>query len=154
MLLIPSVTWSADGDENRDLAQRAHTILRAHCYKCHGIKFEVPQFNVMDRESLVAARPNELSFVVPGDAETSLVWQRMGVDLDMPPNKIKERPSDDEIATIKAWIEAGGDFPQTNDRPFITEEQKFLSVPAAVSDNGPPVIHMGWVEILPCLRRR
>lgn len=110
-----------------ELSQDAHSLLRKHCYKCHGINFEVPQFNVMDRDSLVQARPNDLSFVVPNDLDKSLLWQRLGVDQDMPPKKVKDRPTAEEMATIKAWIEAGAEFPQTNDRPFVTE-RKVLEV--------------------------
>lgn len=119
--LAPGAAAQEAGSE--ELAQKARSILRKHCYQCHGVRFEVPQYNVMDRDSLLAKRPNEASFLVPHDLENSMLWQRAGVDLDMPPKKIKDRPTEDELATLKSWIEAGGEFPQKNDRGFISEQQ-------------------------------
>ena len=120
---LASCSSLALAQQEQSLAQKAHSILKQHCYKCHGIKFEVPQFNVMDRETLVAKRPNELSLVAPEDLENSSLWQRLGVDGDMPPEKVTERLTEEDIEIIKEWILAGAEFPQVTNREFISERQ-------------------------------
>jgi serine/threonine-protein kinase len=115
-----------------DLGQQARAILKKYCYRCHGVRFEVPGYNVLDRDVLVARRGADVPvYVVPGKPEESLLWGRTGVDKDMPPSA--PRPSDDERATIARWIEAGALFPQPSRgaRPVKTEN----AVLAAIRDH-------------------
>ena len=82
-------------DPGRALADQAHALLKKYCYRCHGVRFEVPGYNVLDRDILVAKRGEEdPPYVVPGKPEESYLWERVGVDKDMPPSGPK--PSDEE----------------------------------------------------------
>ena len=95
---------------SRDLAGDAHATLKKYCYRCHGVRFEVPGYNVLDRENLVARRgEGEKPYIKPGDPAGSETWQRVGVDRDMPPSGPK--PSDAERRLIADWIAAGASFP-------------------------------------------
>lgn len=108
-------------EADSQLANEAFTILKQHCYKCHGTNYEVPGLNILDREVLTKLRPNTHTYVVPGEPDDSELWVRLGISGDMPPEKVKDRPSAEQIATIKKWIEAGAPFPRETGRPFISE---------------------------------
>ena len=108
---------------DNDLSHRAFEVLKKHCYSCHGANLEVPGLNVLERESLTRKIPNELSYLVPNDLDKSRLWKRMGVEGDMPPKKVKDRPTPEEIETVKSWVLDGARFPQNVTREFITAEE-------------------------------
>src|SRR5688572_14748286 len=83
-------------------AERAQTILKTYCYRCHGEKGanEGGLNYIVDLKQLVARRK-----VVPGDATKSRMLQRMlDADDPMPPLEEKNRPTPQEIAAVKSWI--------------------------------------------------
>ena len=94
------------GEPNaRELAQKAHAIFKTHCYRCHGQDgANEGGFNyVTDLRQLVSRRR-----VLPGNAAKSKLIKRMtDTDDPMPPAEEKVRPSADELALVKKWIEAG-----------------------------------------------
>lgn len=72
----------------------AHAILQEHCAACHGIgaaSMGVPRFDfVMDDDQLKAKTWERmgqpaLRFLVPGDPDNSVVYQRAAMARDMPP---------------------------------------------------------------------
>ncbi len=110
------------GEANTELAQQAHNVLKQYCYRCHGIDFKVPGFNILDRDNLLAKRDdNEQPYVVPGNPDKSHLWQRVGVDADMPPSS--KKPTAAEKQLVKKWIEAGAPFPGRAARPFRGEKE-------------------------------
>jgi len=103
LLIAPGV--AAAQTTPGDLAAQAQTILKQHCYRCHGqdganeggLNF------VADLKQLVARRrvvPNE-----PG--KSKLLRRLLDADDPMPPAEEKKRPTPADIAVIKQWIEAG-----------------------------------------------
>lgn len=113
---VPAVADVPQPGEHADvpaLASQAHAILKKYCYGCHGSRFEVPGYNVLDRDSLIAAPPvgkkRKAAYVVPGKPDASLLWKRVGVDEDMPPED--PTPTAAEKTTLRRWIEAGAPFP-------------------------------------------
>jgi serine/threonine-protein kinase len=120
-------TPRTDSADTSDLANQGFAILKKYCYRCHGIDFKVPGYNVLDRNILVARHDKEEPpYVTPGDPDKSLLWQRVGVDKDMPPSGAK--PSDAEIQQLKRWILAGAPFPGRPARPFKTEKESLLVI--------------------------
>ena len=108
-------------DAKGELAQQAYGVLKQYCYRCHGIDFKAPGFNVLDRDILLSKHEdNELPYIVPGNPDKSYVWKRLGVDADMPPSG--KKPTDAEKQLIKSWIEAGAAFPGRAARPFKSEQ--------------------------------
>ena len=87
------------------LAEQVHAILKANCYRCHGEEgVNEGGFNyVLDLEKIARTHVQEKS------PENSSLFERMSAidDSVMPPPDEKPRPSAADIATIKAWIEAG-----------------------------------------------
>ena len=70
---------SRPADPEPKLAEAAYAILNRYCHRCHGVRFEVPGYNVLDRDVLVAKRgEGENPYVVPGKPDESELWSRLG----------------------------------------------------------------------------
>ena len=113
--------------DTADLASQGFGLLKKYCYRCHGIDFKVPGYNVLDRTILVAIHDkDEPPYITPGNPDKSLMWQRVGIDKDMPPSGA--RPSESESQQLKRWIEAGAPFPGRPSRFFKAEKDILLTV--------------------------
>src|SRR5688572_11543476 len=94
-----------------ELAQQGYALLKKYCYRCHGIDFKVPGMNVLDLDTLTAVRKDADPYLVVGKPDASYLWQRVGVDGDMPPEDAPDRPSDADKELLKRWILEGAQFP-------------------------------------------
>lgn len=106
------------------LATQAYGILKTYCYRCHGLRFDVEGYNVLNREILLTKIPeedNELKYVVPGKPDASLMWQRAWIKKDMPPGN-NPKPTAAEYEILKKWIEEGAPFPAIDNRKFVSEK--------------------------------
>jgi serine/threonine-protein kinase len=125
-------TATRPSESNARVAAQAYTLLKKYCYRCHGVDFKVPGYNVLDRDSLLATRgPDELPYIALGKPDESAMWLRIVVDGDMPPSGAK--PTDDEKQLLKRWIEGGAPFPlpPAEQRQFQAERE----ILAAVADH-------------------
>src|SRR5262245_62103376 len=86
-----------------ELARQALAVLEKHCHRCHGKDGSVEGgLNyVLDRGRLINRRK-----IVPGDPAKSPLLAKV-VSGKMPPRYEKVRPTKDEIAVLRKWIEAG-----------------------------------------------
>jgi hypothetical protein len=103
-LLANRPCGSAEPDKT-DLARKAQSILKANCYHCHGQEGAVEggMNYILDLKTLVDRKK-----IVPGEPLKSKLYKRLvSEDNPMPPDEEKVRPSKDDIALIKRWIEAG-----------------------------------------------
>ncbi len=124
LLGLASSVQSAHAVESEMALNRdAHRVLESFCYRCHGVTQKVPDFDVLDRESLTKGRGSDggSPFVVPGDADSSEMWHFMeGDDAYMPltgsPEADKMTAADRE--TLRRWIDAGAHFPERVQRPL------------------------------------
>jgi hypothetical protein len=90
--------------EKGDLAIRARAILKKYCSECHRENNpDLTTLPVLDHARLTAKAPNPVPFVAPGDAARSQVLQFIE-DGSMPPGG-RPRPTPDEVATLKKWID-------------------------------------------------
>jgi hypothetical protein len=97
LTLIPA---APDGDP-----ARVEKILQTHCHRCHGQDgtSEGGFGYALNRERLVATKK-----IVPGDPGKSAIIARMSNPADpMPPEGESPRPSAEDIAEVKKWIERG-----------------------------------------------
>src|SRR5580704_14600202 len=102
LLLIASrPLFSADA--SKQLAVRTQSILKAHCYRCHGQDgaIEGGMNYGTDLAKLVARKK-----IIPGNPSGSRLFKRIE-EGTMPPPAEKSRPNREEIAAIKQWIDAG-----------------------------------------------
>lgn len=103
---------SASCAAEEKLAEAARTVLKTYCHRCHGVRFEVKGYDVLDRGSLLAKRgAGESPYVVPGKPEKSELWERVGIERDMPPRESNKQPTDQERELLRRWIAAGAPFP-------------------------------------------
>jgi serine/threonine-protein kinase len=112
------------GGDKEGLARKAREILRTHCHRCHGVDFN-GQLDVMKRPTLVAERKDEDPYVTPGDPAKSSLFARFGKS--MPPKSIRQRPTAEDRAVIKQWIDAGApDFAGVAPRKFVRTRDVIL----------------------------
>jgi WD40 repeat protein len=122
-LLAPATACRAD--EVAALAGKAEAILKANCFRCHGKdgSLEGGMNYVLDREKLIARKK-----IIPGKADDSPLVKKVAAG-KMPPSGEQPRPSADDLAVLKQWIDAGA--PPTapaGERPLITEAAVFETI--------------------------
>ncbi len=96
-------------------------VLDRHCYQCHGRDgANEGGFNVVTNRDRLVAR----EYVIPGKADDSPLIERMASG-EMPPADADSRPSEDEIAIVRRWIDSGAPDLETSAerREFVTTEQ-------------------------------
>lgn len=100
--LLVALSGPAAADES-PLAEKARAVLKTHCYRCHGQEGAVEGgLNyVADLGKLVGRKK-----VVPGHPDESRLFKRMA-DGTMPPPDEQPRPSEADLAAVRAWIQAG-----------------------------------------------
>jgi serine/threonine-protein kinase len=94
------------------LAGKALAVFKTHCFNCHGDRYQVPAFNILDFDALEKPRLNDMPYVTAGTPKKSSIYQRMARG-DMPPENVKARPTADEIKIVSEWIAAGAVKPRT-----------------------------------------
>jgi WD40 repeat protein/mono/diheme cytochrome c family protein len=107
-LLLPAVAPLRADEPNADLARRAHAVLETNCWRCHGKDGNVEggMNYILDRERLVARRK-----LIPGKPDESPLYKRVAAG-KMPPPGEHPRPSADDVALLRQWIEAGAPAPK------------------------------------------
>ena len=101
--LSPAVE-AAEIDFSRDI----QPLLAKRCFACHGPDTQEVGLRFDDQTAATRELDSGLRAIVPGDPGASEMLARIrstDPDLQMPPEG--ERLSGDEVAAIKAWIEAG-----------------------------------------------
>jgi serine/threonine-protein kinase len=120
IVLACSAVPAVAADEQTQLAEQGYKILKTYCHRCHGVNFEAPGFDVLNRDLLLAPRDGQSAFVVAGKPDESYIWQRLVVNGDMPPFG-ENQPTAPEKEILKKWIEAGAPFPSRDERPFKSD---------------------------------
>jgi serine/threonine-protein kinase len=114
-------------DEKAAVATRVRALLKQYCHRCHGVDFQVEGLDILKRDTLIARRADGEPYVVPGKADQSSLYKVFGTT--MPPKKIRERPTAEDRALIKKWIEAGApDFTSAQARSFISTRAVLLAM--------------------------
>jgi WD40 repeat protein/mono/diheme cytochrome c family protein len=118
VLLLPLPARAADDPA---LARAALAILDKHCHRCHGQDGAVEggMNFILDRDKLIARKK-----IIPGSPEQSPLFRRMSTG-KMPPADVQPRPTEDDIATIKRWIQGGASAAVVNNRKIVTEAEAF-----------------------------
>lgn len=85
-----------NGDVDGELNLQASKVLKENCSSCHDSKTNSGNFGSVENvEEMISSR----RFIVAGDADKSLIYQRMKVN--MPPGKLVDSKS---MEVIKKWI--------------------------------------------------
>ncbi len=127
-ILILMFSPMARAQEKAALAKSAEQILKTNCYRCHGQDGAAEgQFNyILDVPTLVSREK-----IIAGDGAKSKLF-KMIEKKRMPPEDEQPRPSEADLATLKAWIDAGApDFnPAVPKREFVTSEAMLQAIAA------------------------
>jgi hypothetical protein len=108
------VAHAADADPKpEDLAKNAWAVFEKHCTPCHAEgkgKYRAAPIDKNSYQKLIDSKK-----VVPGKPDESPVYTTMAdADEPMPPKRVMVRPTAEEIATVKTWIEKGAPAWPTN----------------------------------------
>jgi WD40 repeat protein len=101
------------------LAARALAVLDAHCHRCHGKDgaIEGGMNFILDRDKLVARKK-----VLPGKPDESPLFKRVASG-KMPPPGEQPRPTSEDLAQLRQWIEAGAPGTQPTGPPKVIAEE-------------------------------
>jgi mono/diheme cytochrome c family protein len=112
-LLIALFAVAANAAEI-DFARDVRPILASNCFDCHGPdKAARKAGRRLDNRSGAYAETDGVRAVVPGDLGHSELFRRISSSDPgerMPPAKTKRTLSDGEVATLRSWIEQGGNY--------------------------------------------
>jgi mono/diheme cytochrome c family protein len=103
------VARAAQGPSRVDFARDVQPIFREHCYGCHGPDQQMNGFRLDRRAD--AMRGGGQTNIGPGNADGSRLYHRLigtRFGAQMPPTGAL---SADQIATLKAWIDQGAEWP-------------------------------------------
>ncbi len=119
--VLTSTGGQALAQDDQELAQAAYSMLKDKCSRCHGVEY-AEAFQVLDEEALKAEIEGAPPYIKPGSPEKSYLFQRVA-EGSMPPESVPDRPTEEDIETLRKWIEAGAPFPKSPDGPreFIAE---------------------------------
>jgi tetratricopeptide (TPR) repeat protein/cytochrome c553 len=126
---------AAEEADKAELARKALAILDANCGACHGPNGRGEGHALLDfiLDVKKLTTDEDKHYVVPGDADQSLVMKRIkSKKRPMPPptdgdKVVTQRPSDADVAVLEAWIKAGAPTAGTTvaqaARSFITTDK-------------------------------
>ena len=119
-----------------DFQRQVRPILADNCFQCHGPDESTRQVRLrLDTEGGAFAERPAGRPVVRGDAEASLVYQRVthaNARLRMPPAHTNKSLNDEQIDILRRWIDAGASW-----------DQHWAFKPI-VRPNAPAVEDAGW----------
>jgi mono/diheme cytochrome c family protein len=135
-ILLASQSPAGKVDFRRDV----QPILQQHCVSCHGPELQMNGFRLDRRAD--AMRGGSQSDIGPGNADGSRLYHRL-IDTkfgqQMPPGG---RLKDDEIETIKQWIDQGAEWPDdlSGEVPTPTADPAASLLMAAIRGGDRPAI--------------
>lgn len=101
-IFLLGLFFSVEADDSKFLEKKAKSFLQNYCWSCHGEGItEGGLSNIADLKSLI-----KNDYITPYSLEKSYLWQRVSLG-EMPPEEVSKRPSTQELAELKSWIESG-----------------------------------------------
>lgn len=88
-------------------------LLVKNCYACHGDAKELMGNVMMKSFEEITGQNGYEAIVIPGDADSSPMAKRISSphpEMRMPPEETGKRLTEQEIATIRQWINEGAEF--------------------------------------------
>ena len=126
------------GNPHSFFNREVRPILAENCYRRHGEK-EKGDLNLQDSKNLLSGGESGLPTVIPGKPDKShliTVVSRKADDERMPPNG--DGLNDRQIATLKKWIEQGGQ---------LEKEPKAIAARAPLADDL-TFLRRAWIDVI------
>ena len=112
---LPGLMTAAALGATPDFARDVRPILEQHCYECHGPEKQKSGYRLDLRDIALKGGDSGHVAIVPHEAKKSpLIRYVSGEDEEilMPPKKSnKARLTAEQVATLRAWIDAGPSWP-------------------------------------------
>ncbi len=104
---------AAAGDKGVDFAEDIRPILANHCFECHGTGEVKGGLHLTSREQALAELESGKRAIVPGKpGESELLRRVTAEDPDVRMPKEGEPLSDEQVETLRRWIEQGASWPK------------------------------------------
>jgi uncharacterized membrane protein len=111
MLVVPALVPAEDKKDDKALtyAKDVKPIVQDKCVGCHKGAKAKGGLDMTSFESIGKGAKKTKKVLEPGKPEKSQFYLVLTVEgkPHMPPKSAKARPTEEEIATIKKWIEGG-----------------------------------------------
>src|SRR6056297_133230 len=115
----------ADDPADRLFALKVQPLLKDKCLGCHGADSDdlKGEFSLLTREALLRGGESEEAAIVPGKPDegtfvSAIEWE----SLEMPP-KENDRLTEQQIQTVRKWIERGAPWPDEKTQAAYREEE-------------------------------
>ena len=130
-VLLPSAARAAD--DNAELADKAVTLLKSYCHRCHGTEFKYPGLDVSDRATLLEPKDtSEKPYLVPSKPDESRIWQKLSAadPADRMPPENQPQPTAAGKEMVRQWIASGANFPPAKRpvRPYRGEDTVLAAI--------------------------
>ncbi len=130
--------------QEADYQRDVKTLLTGKCAACHGALKQESRLR-LDAGKLILAGGESGAAIAPGDADASELIARVSSDdpdVRMPPEGEGERLTDEQIAILRRWIDAGAKFPADETIPPTPREHWAYQIP--VRAELPNVADAAW----------
>ncbi|MEP7362489.1 MAG: DUF1553 domain-containing protein [Acidobacteriota bacterium] len=130
-----------------DFERDVQPVFRKRCSGCHGAAQQLSGFRLDDREAAMKGGYSG-AVIKPGDSAGSALMHRLKGENNlkpMPPGS--KRLSEEEIAVVRGWIDAGAKWPDALARPKPTGQlSTHWSFQPITRPAPPPVANAKWVR--------
>ncbi|MBM3764215.1 MAG: DUF1553 domain-containing protein [Acidobacteria bacterium] len=157
VIVLSGAALLAQRGDRAELGQRASKILAANCVGCHGAPLINAGLDLRKRESILRGG-DKGSVVEVGSAALSKLYKRVAHEEEpsMPPGR---KLSDGDIATLRAWINAGVPYEDILDqkeeesraalskleeRPITPNERNWWAFKKPVRHDAPKIASTAW----------
>jgi hypothetical protein len=132
------------GSEAVDFDKEIRPLLQEHCVECHGAEKQKGGYRLDAKSIALTGGDNHAPNIIPGKASHSpLVKFISGEDEDMKMPPKGEPLSQEQIARIKTWIDAGAVWPESAsaklDDPLDWWSLKAMQKPEPPASEGNPI---------------
>jgi hypothetical protein len=137
----------ACGEEPVDFVRQIQPILRRHCYQCHGHDVQEAGLR-LDVKRRALAGGDDGQVIIRGKADASRLVKLISSEqeeLRMPPKDEAPPLAENQIALIRAWVNAGAAWPDGVD-PVSKDETLLWSFEPVQRPPIPNVRQTTWVQ--------
>ena len=99
-----------------DFRNDIQPIFERSCFRCHGLEKPKGKFSLVNRDDALKGGEHGVDIKPGRSAESPLIYYVAALDpeMEMPPKGKADPLTDEEIGLLRAWIDQGAAYPQSN----------------------------------------